>query len=232
MKYKDLQDKQKHSLFLAILSREKFPWIQDFVRIVFAFIFFPFKNKIRKSHFGAAGYLKKLIKVKRFEEGYIFGLERLSDLKPPKSNSTSGPVYYTTWWSVFQKTCECALELDRDETFSVLSKIIENGPDPKMGFAVSDSYCRLARLACKKNEPKAAWKLVENAIRCDDSYGYAYFLRAWLGQKLHKGKVLDDLISAIKNQPELKDHILQDQTFKKSIHLLKKLNTKQRTESV
>jgi hypothetical protein len=224
MKFKELKDK-KHSFFVSVLMGRKLPWVSDFLKVILSGLLFTFKNRLRKSQWGS-NYLTKLIKMEKFEEGYLYGVGRLSEWKIKESDGVFGPVFYTSWWSVFGKTCFCALRIKREDAFSTLAVIVENGPEPKTGFGVSDAYYGLANLACEKNDFETAWQYVEIAIRSDESYGYPYYLRAWLSEKLNKGHRLSDLMLAIQSQPDMKDVIFQDEVFKQSPGLLENLNIK------
>jgi hypothetical protein len=223
LKYEDFRDK-KYPFFVSFLMGEKLPWVFNLIKFFLNVFLFPFKTTLRKKYW-ASNYVTKLIKEEKFEKGYQFGVDRLSEWDT-KCDGIFGPVNYTSWWSVFGKACFCALRIKREGTFSTLALIVEKGPEPKIGFGVSDAYYGLANLACEKNDFETAWQYVEKAIDFDASYGYPHYLRAWLSEKLNRGHQLNDLILAIQSQPDMKDVIFQDEVFKQSPGLLENLNIK------
>jgi hypothetical protein len=150
MKFKELKD-EKYPFIISVLMGKKLPWVSNFIKVVLRVLLFPFKTRLRKSHWGS-NYLTKLIKLEKFEEGYLYGVGRLSEWEIKECDGVFGPVFYTSWWSVFGKTCFCALRIKREDAFSTLAMIVERGPEPKMGISVSDAYYGLANLACDKND--------------------------------------------------------------------------------
>ncbi len=222
--YRDYKEfyKKKHSFWIDVLDGKKLPWILNVIKFILRFLLFPFKDKLIKTFFMAGGHLAKLIKKKRFEEGYLFGLDCLLNWEYPRIEAF-GPAFYMNWWPFFRQTCYCAIELSNKESLKALEEIVKKGPEPKRGYEVSASYCDIVRLACIRSDFDVAWYWVEKAVACDDSHGYPFYLRAWLGAKLQKGQVLSDLIAAIQHQPELKEPIYREEMFKDFPILLKTL---------
>lgn len=227
VKYRDQKVFEKENAYwLDYLNGKKYPWYASLIKILVVFpvkvMLFPFKSRLRKGIW-ASVYLSKLIKARKFKEGYLFGLGRLSDWKTRKPVGAFGPAFYTSWWSVFRGTCQCALKLRGDKSLKALSVAIKTGPEPQAGHEVSFSYCDLARLFWLKDELEGAWQLVQKAIECDETQGYAYYLRAWFGVRLKKGPILSDLITAVQHEPELKKAIFEDEMFKVPPELLETL---------
>jgi hypothetical protein len=217
---------KENAYWIDILNEEKNPWYFRLIKFFLApslfLILFPFKKKMRKGIWASA-YISELVKAKKFEEGYVFGIGRLSDWKIHKLEGFYGPAYYSTWWTVFQQTCRCALELPRDECLKTLLEIMQKGPEPQVGYEVSLAYCALSRLFWSKNDLEGAWQLIEKAIESDKTQGFAYYLRAWFGTYLKKGQPLSDLITATQHEPELKKSIFEDKMFKELPDLLNTL---------
>ena len=89
-----------------------------------------------------------------------------------------------------------------------------------------ESYYYLSRLSYNQKNPESSWNWIERAIKCDDSYGWAYYFRAWLGIIMGKGQPLEDLMACIKNEPNLKSDIFNDELFKSTPNLLDDLGAK------
>lgn len=232
MKYKETKNYQ--SLFLKVISGQKWPWISKIFEGTIRFLFTPFRyiKPIRKwmsnTYGGANGKIFRLVREQKYEEGYIFGVERLKDwlTKMPKSGSVSQVALYTTWWFGVSSVCRCAMEINNEQAYSVLSELVEKGPEPGEDYPVAESYYYLSQLAYKKGNNDKAWDWIERSIKCDDSYGWSYHFRAWLGIILGKGQPLEDLVMSLKLEPEFKTSFFEDETFKRVPGLLDDLKTK------
>lgn len=231
LKYKETKNK---SLFMKIISGEKWPWItrvmNKTVKILGAPILLikPVREWVRNTEGGANGRLSRLIKEKKYEEGYVFGLGRLNHwlAKMPKPESAFFPPSSISWWLVFISVCECAMEINSEEALPILSELAEKGPGEKEGYPEAEAYYYLSRLAYVRQNNETAWEWINRAVTSDDSYGWSYYFRAWLGILLKKGQPLDDLVNCIKVEPGLKEDVFKEELFHQTPHLLDELKTR------
>ncbi len=229
----------KNSSFFLIVTGQKWPWINKII-LYSVFVFtFPFRKFLRKTSSGSIGHLGKLIRLKKFEEGYSFGLEQLPYLsakskfvpKNPKSFFDFGKAFTPMMWCfVFEQTCDCAAEINKIGTVEKMENIYEQYPGPKNGNSTSfdkvpigRALVGLARLEWRRKSPEAGWDRINEAIQSENTYGYSYYLRAWMGEIMGMGQPIEDLILAIGHDPDLEEMIFKDETFIKNENLLTEL---------
>jgi hypothetical protein len=153
-------------------------------------------------------------------------VERLSNWQegePSPKKKGDWPPFQAVWWGSFSSLCECAVHLEMTDMMKRLDSVFEKRPDGNTGYSVSNGYCDLTRTAWLKGSKEQTWSYVEKAVECDATYGFPYYLRAWLGEQLGLGKPLEDLVLAIQNQGELKEQILKDELFMTKPDLLENL---------
>jgi hypothetical protein len=169
--------------------------------------------------------VSRLKKSKKFEEAFSFGFEKLTTWSEKDHYLTKGdwPPFQMNWWMTFKEMCDCALELDKVDILEKVWFLFEKKPGDKTGWSVSDGLTRMVRVAWMKEEGEKAWEWANQAVCEDDTYGYSYFLRAWIGEQLGLGQPLADLVSAIKYQPELEKDIFSDDYFLQKPNLLENL---------
>ncbi len=240
-KIKPIKSKEnfENSPFFLIVTGQKWPWINKII-LYATFVFtFPFRKKLRNSGSGSIGHLGKLIRLKRFEEGYSFGLEQLSRLsaklkfvpKNPKSFLDFAKAFTPMMWCfVFEQTCTCASEINEEGVLEKMETIYEQYSGPKDGNSnnfeqvpVGRALSGLASLAWRKKSPEAGWEWINKAVESEKTYGYSYYLRAWMGEIMGVGQPVNDLILAIGCQPELEEMAFEDETFLKNENLLTEL---------
>lgn len=235
------EDIEKTSWFL-ILTGEKWPWIQKSILFISSIMLLPFRNILNKTNGGNVGYMGKLIRLHRYQEGYLFGLEQLSRLsaklqfvpKNPKSfwefGKASNPMM---WCYIFNLTCDCAAEINEGGNVEILESLYEQNFGILKDISTSNVFYEklpfgkalggLARLSWCKKSPEAGWEWVNKAIESEKTNGYSYYLRAWMGEKMGIGQPIDDLILAINNEPGIEKMIFEDKVFLNNEALLSEL---------
>jgi hypothetical protein len=232
LKYKET--KNYKFLFMRIISGQKWPWIMRVIEITIKTLgtplrfIKPVRDWIRNTEGGANGRLFWLVKEKKYEEGYVFGLERLNDwlIKMPKPESAFFTPNSISWWMAFSSVCQCAGKINNEDALPTLSELVEKGPGPKEGYPEVEAYYYLSRLVYNRKNYEAAWDWIGRAIKCDDSFGWSYYFRAWLGVFLKKGQPLDDLVNGIKAEPGLREDAFKEELFNQIPNLLDELKAK------
>ncbi len=226
LKYEELK---KHELpWMKALDGEKHP-IARKVLILFLFpvwlLFYPL-IAWKAEYLLWAWKIKKLIKGKKYKEGFDYCVDKLTNWQeddPNPKKKREWPPFQAAWWGGFSSLCECAVQQEIPDTMKKIYSVFEKRPDGNAGYAVSNGYCDLTRTAWLKGSKEQAWSYVEKAVESDPTYGFPYYLRAWLGEQLGLGRPFDDLVSAIRNQDNLKEPIFKDEFFKTKTGLLENL---------
>ena len=147
---------------LKVIAGQKWPWIikviETTIRTLGTPLRFikPVREWLGKTYGGANGKLFRLIREKKYEEGYIFGIDRLRAwlAKMPNPESVRFIPLSNSWWFAFNSVCQCALEINHEEALSVLGELVEKGPGPKEGYPVVESYYYLSRLSYNRKNPE------------------------------------------------------------------------------
>jgi hypothetical protein len=230
--YSSSTKEPKLPLIALILVGQKWPWISKTIIFCLSIFLFPFRKLTIKTSGGSIGHLSKLIQLKKFQEGYDFGLEQLSRLsaklplipeKPKSMLDFSKSFSLDVWNFVFDLTCQCAAELDDISLLKKMETIYEQYPGPKNGHSSGKALSGLAILAWKKRNADVAWEWINRAIERDDSNGYSYYFRAWMGEITGMGQPLDDLILAINIDSEFLEMVFKEEAFLKNELLLTEL---------
>jgi hypothetical protein len=94
---------------------------------------------------GNIGHLGKLHRQKKYEEGYDFGIEQLTNWPNRKKPNQFQFMNDVIWWTLFGQTCDCAIEVERND---VLATLCNKGARPiHYTLGLSKSLKRLAK--CK-----------------------------------------------------------------------------------
>jgi hypothetical protein len=224
--YKDSLKEVKHSFAVEVLLGHRWPWVLKLLTRFLCIIFYPFKNFTRRIDGGNIGYMGRLVREKRYEEGYHFGVEQFSGWFKRRKPKRFPFMRDLLWWQLFDQTCCCAIELNQFDTLITLTKFIETAPEAPAIHLKATALTNLSRLAWRLNQTDAASQWVEKAIEEDDTHAPAYILRAWYDVVLDKGQPLQDLFLAIQIDPSLKESVFADQVFIGRASLLDDLERK------
>jgi len=168
------------------------------------------------------GKVQKLFKKKKYEEAFVYGFSKLSKWSEEKNSikNRSWPPFQTFWCMTFAVVCESAEEINDPDILKKLEGLYDLKPLGDTGCEVAQMLCSLARVSWVKGQKEKALDLINKAIQSDDTYGHSYYLRAWFGEQLGREQVQSDLVMAIRNQPELKEKIFNDELFMQKPDLL------------
>ena len=230
LKFKDLC--VEDSFWMKVSSAEKKTWFKV-LRIILYPISYPLWWLILRPILAlTASYMlwdkkmKRLLKKEKYEEAFSFGFSKLSNWREKESDYKkygSWPPFESCWWMTFESMCNCGLKLKNPEILEKIWTVFEKRPNGSIGYYVADGLCHMTRVAWSQGEREKAWHWINQSVQSDESYGYSYFLRAWVGAELGLGEPLSDLIIAVRNQPELEEVIYKDETLLREPNLLENL---------
>jgi hypothetical protein len=224
--YKDSIKEVKRSFAFEVLVGHRWPWVLKLITRILWVIFYPLKNFMRRVDGGNIGYMGRLVREKRYEEGYRFGIEQFSNWPKRRKRKMFPFMGDIIWWTLFDQTCYCAIELNQFDTLITLTKFLDTAPDTSAIHQKATAFCNLSRLAWNLNQQEAGYQWVEKAIEMDDTHAPAYILRAWYDVVLEKGQPLQDLVLAIQIDPSLKESVFADEMFIAKAPLLEDLERK------
>jgi hypothetical protein len=228
--YKDSLKEEKLPFVIEVMLGRRWPWVKKVLRWtvvpIFLVILYPFRKQLSQFSGGNVGHISKLYRLKRYEEGYRFGLEQLSKYakrRKPKKFEFNNDLLF---WQIFDQTCECALEMNQFDTLLTLTQMVPMGLDTNHVQLKANVFCNLSRLAWKLNQQDAAYQWVDKAIEIDDTHAPAYILKGWYDAVLEKGQPLEDIFHGIQIDPSLKESVFADQVFIDKAPLLEDLERK------
>jgi len=207
--------------------REKKPWIKNILRIFLFPIWFLLLLLVvwKLKYMLWDKQVRRLMKQKKYAEAFSFGFDRLSTWNEKESDSSKGswPPFQMCWWMTFALICDCALEMNDPDILERIGFVFSKRPDGNTGYEIASNLSSMSRVAWIKGDREKAWDWINRAVQSDETFGYSYFLRAWIGEKLEMGQPLADLIAAVKNQPDLEKAVFQDESFLQKPKLLEVL---------
>jgi hypothetical protein len=205
---------------------KKWPWVSKIMKWILFILVFPFQNLLKKMPGSDVMHLQRLYQDKKYEEGFQFAVEKLSNWSNLQKSNFTYSVHDFMWFDIFDQAYYCAAELNRSDTLLVLTELLSKVPETSFIHRKASSFCQLSRLAWKLNQQEAAYQWVEKAIELDDTHAPSYILKGWYDVVLEKGQPLVDIFHGLQIDPKLKESVFADQVFIDKAQLLEDLERK------
>ncbi len=212
MKFKEVNPTAE-SLWLVRISKK--PWFLWFGKIFILPLIWLFSPLIdwKAPYLHWESRVARLAKKGRDEEAFLLGFEILSSWNNGK-NKPDWPPFVGGWYLTFKSLCGSGLKISRTDVLEKIESLFIGRPSGTDGYMAADMLREMAGLSWLKGDAEKAWLWADQSARTDESYGWSFYLRAWIGKRMGVGQPVTDLISAVLNEPELESEILNDDYFR------------------